>query len=85
MQLKIYSIRDGKGEVYNTPFFQKTHGEAERTFRELANDQKSMIFKYPDDYDLYFIGSYDDTTGVIQPLDTPHHITKAVMVQKPQA
>lgn len=78
MHLKIFSIRDSKGEIYNQPFFQKTHGEAERNFRELVKDEKSMISKYPDDFDLYYLGQFDDQTGVIQHLDTPQHVTKAV-------
>ena len=43
MQLKIYSIRDAKGQIFNTPFYQRTHGEAERNFRTVANDPKSTI------------------------------------------
>nr|QJB20094.1 MAG: nonstructural protein [Microvirus sp.] len=83
MQLKIFTIRDSKGECYNTPFFQKTTGEAERSFRELVNDQKSMVSKYPDDFDLYMVGEYNDQTGVIEPMDTPLHLVKAINVQKP--
>lgn len=78
MQLKIFSIRDSKGEIYNQPFFQKTHGEAERNFRELVKDEKSMIHKYPDDFDLYYLGQFDDQSGVLETLDTPQHVTKAI-------
>lgn len=81
MKLEIYSVRDSKAEVYNQPFFNKTHGEAERNFAELTKDQKSMVAKYPDDYDLFHIGSYDDSTGVLSPLDTPRHIVKAVNIK----
>lgn len=80
MQLKIFTIRDTKGEVYNTPFFQKSHGEAERNFRECTKDEKSMIHKYPDDFDLYFIGTYDDQTGLVSSLDTPQHVLKASLI-----
>lgn len=82
MELKMYSIRDSKGEIFNPPFYKKTHGEAERDFTTLCNDDKSMPSQYPDDFDLYFIGKYDDNTGKIFPLDTPQHITKAVNVLK---
>nr|AVQ10164.1 nonstructural protein [Gokushovirinae environmental samples] len=78
MRLKIFTIRDSKGETYNTPFFQKTHGEAERNFRELVKDEKSMVAKYPDDFDLYYLGEYDDTNGNIISLETPQHMVKAV-------
>lgn len=79
--LKIYSVRDSKGEVFNTPFFQKTHGEAERSFQHLCKDEKSMVSQYPDDYDLWYLGEYDDSTGTIIPLSTPQHMLKAAIVK----
>lgn len=78
MILKVYSIRDAKAEVYNTPFYQKSHGEAERNFQTLVKDEKSTVAQYPDDFDLYFIGEYDDNKGTFSTLDTPQHIAKAV-------
>jgi len=83
MKQRIYSIRDQKGDMYNTPFFNKTHGEAERNFQELVKDEKSFVAKYPEDYDLYYLGEYDTITGIIQPLDTPQHMVKAIQL-KPQ-
>lgn len=80
MKLKAFTIRDTKGEVFNTPFFQKTHGEAERSFKSLLNDQQSMVAKYPEDYDLYYIGEYDDQTGQFNSTDTPQHMVKAVQI-----
>jgi len=81
MQLKIYTIRDSKGEFYGPPFFQKTHGEAERSFHTLVNDPKSNVNTYPEDFDLYHLGEYDDQTGKIRPLDTPSHIIKAIALK----
>lgn len=78
MLLKMYSIRDAKGEIFNAPFYKKTHGEAERDFAELCKDEKSLVNKYPEDFDLYHVGIYDDQTGKISSLDTPQHILKAV-------
>lgn len=81
MILKAFSIRDSKADVFNTPFFQKTHGEAERSFKQLIQDDKSMLSKYPEDYDLYFIGEYDDNTGKLVTLDTPQHLVKAMQLK----
>jgi hypothetical protein len=78
MVLKVYSIRDSKGEVFNQPFFQKTHGEAERSFSRLVKDESSTLAAYPEDFDLYYLGEYDDQTGLIDSLDTPQHMIKAV-------
>jgi hypothetical protein len=78
MILKVYSIRDSKGEIFNIPFFSKTHGEAERQFRTLVNDSKSQVNAYPEDFDLYYVGEYDDNEGKLTSLDTPQHMIKAV-------
>lgn len=80
MELKMYSIRDAKGEIFHPPFYKKTHGEAERDFATLCRDEKSTIWQYPDDFDLYYVGVYDDQTGKIQSLDTPQHMIKAVQL-----
>lgn len=79
---KVYSIRDAKGEIFNFPWFKITHGEAERDFATLCRDEKSMVAMYPEDYDLYYLGDWDDVSGKFEPLDTPQHIVKAVQVIK---
>lgn len=84
MQLNVYSIRDAKAEYFATPFFQATHGLAERQFTDLVNNEKSQVYKYPQDFDLYHLGTYDDSTGKIFPLDTPVHQLKAIQVLKSQ-
>lgn len=80
MVLKMFSIRDTKGEIYNNPFFQKTAGEAQRSFKSLVNDDKSSIKRYPEDYHLYYLGEYDDQTGKFAPLDAPVHQCSGVDV-----
>lgn len=78
MKLKVFSIRDSKAQIFNQPWFARTHGEAERNFEQLVRDEKSTIYQYPEDYDLYHIGEYDDETGLVTSLDTPKHVAKAV-------
>lgn len=82
MQHKIYAIRDAKAEVYGSPWYKKTHGEAERDFSTLVNDPKSTVNQYPDDFDLYYVGEYNDESGAFQTLPTPQHIVKAVQVKR---
>lgn len=80
MKLKMFTIRDSKAEIFNTPFYAHTHGEAERQFQRLAKDQTSMLSQFPEDYDLYHVGEYDDQTGKIETHDSPQHMIKAVNV-----
>lgn len=84
MLTKVYSIRDAKAEIFRFPFFKLTHGEAERDFKTLVNDQTSQVNKYPEDYDLYYLGEYDDNSGKLVALDTPQHIVKAVQALNTQ-
>ena len=82
MILKMYSIRDSKAEIYNRIWCLTTHGEAERAFRDLANDDGTTVGKHPEDYDLYYLGKFDDNSGKFEPVDSPEHIVKAVNLVK---
>ncbi|AAG45347.1 nonstructural protein [Bdellovibrio phage phiMH2K] len=84
MQLKVFSIRDSKTGVYGTPFYQHTHGQAERSFQQLAKDPQSTVANHPEDFDLFHLGEYDDQTGKLTPLDTPEHCVKAIDLIKQQ-
>lgn len=77
---KMFSVRDSKAETFHPPIYVKTHGEAERNFHATVNNEETTIGRYPDDYDLYYIGEYDDQTGKIKS-ETPQHIVKAVQLK----
>lgn len=79
---KVFSIRDGKAEAYNQPWFALTPGEAERSFKRLVNDPQSTIYSFPEDYDLFLIGEFCERTGKIKGLDTPQHVVKAVNLKE---
>lgn len=78
---KAYSIRDSKGEIFHLPIFKNTHGEAERDFKTMVNQPKSNLNDYPEDFDLYHIGEYDDNSGIFTSLPTPQHVIKAVQLK----
>ena len=76
MQPKIYSVFDVQAEAFGQPFFMQTDGIALRSFNEAAQNPQTEISKYPDDYVLYNIGTYDDDTGIITP-QTPKRLHSA--------
>lgn len=78
MQLKVFSIRDSKAETYNTPWYKSTEGEALRDFHTAVNDPQSFLNKYPKDFDLYLLGSYDPSTGQFETLQQPKHMLEAI-------
>lgn len=77
-KLKAYSVRDSKTELFHLPFFTQTHGDAERSFSATVNNPQTTINQFPEDFDLWHIGEYDQTTGIMVPLKTPTHIAKAI-------
>lgn len=63
---KVFAIYDRKAACYGVPFFMGTDHMAVRAFSDLANDVKSTVNKHPEDYALYYIGSYNDNDGELK-------------------
>lgn len=78
MILKIYTVYDAGVKAYMPPFTMRHSGEATRAFRESVNDPKSNLAKYPSDFTLFEIGSYDDSSAKIDVLSTPVSLGVAV-------
>lgn len=58
--------------------------EATRAFLQLCLDPQTNIGKNPEDFELYLIGTYDDSTMELQPLRPEIIITaqEAIMVAR---
>lgn len=75
---KIFSVYDSKAELYLTPFFMKTKGEAVRGFEDVANDKNSAIGRHAEDYTLFELGEYDDCSAIFSLHKTPISIGVAL-------
>ena len=69
MNQYIFTIYDTKAEAYTAPFVAKTAGIASRMFEELVNQQGHQFNKFPGDYVLYQVGSWDESNGVCTPME----------------
>ena len=65
MKLNAYTIYDVASGIYMRPFFSPADGQAIRGFKDIATDADHEVGKHPEDYTLYRIGTYNDTTGAI--------------------
>jgi len=74
MELLAFSIKDRALAAYMRPWFAVTTGQAIRMFTDELNRHDSEMFKHQDDYDLYHLGSFDEETGKMKPIDTPMQI-----------
>lgn len=69
MITKVYTVYDTAVAAFMTPFFCRSHGEAIRSFSDAINDEKSNLAKHLQDYSLFYIGDFDDSSGdIVKPL-----------------
>lgn len=63
----IYTIRDRKADECAPLFISKNHATALRMF-EQACGSSDELRRYPDDYELLFMGFYDMYKASIEPI-----------------
>lgn len=66
MKYKILTVRDRVADVFGTPFFVASVGAGIRSFGDEVKrvDGNNQLNKHPDDFDLYYLGEFDDSTGM---------------------
>ncbi len=79
-----YCIVDRKAGLYNNPVFYLRDGQAVRDFQTLCSDRQTMIGRYPDDFALYCVGSFDDEIGKFTSLDLPNVVAQGCDFARPQ-
>lgn len=78
---KVYAVQDAKAGMFNTPIFLLSDGEALRSFIDACrpgNDQ-SMLSRHPEDFNLFYIGDYDETEGVLHSA-VPYHLANGAVI-----
>lgn len=65
--LVMCSVRDRAVDTFARPFFVPNVKMAIRSFSDEINraDDSNPLFVHPEDYDLYEIGSFDDSDGSV--------------------
>jgi len=69
----IVSVKDRAVDAFGRPFFTPAIGAAIRSFTDEVNRNGSdnPMYQHADDYDLYHLGTFDDSTGEFQPVYPP--------------
>lgn len=70
----MFTIYDSKAEAYHQPFFETTDATAVRAIKEAMRN--SILGKYPEDYTLYRLATFDDEEGLVTPLKSMETICK---------
>lgn len=67
MILKAFCLLDIKAGAFATPFFMHHDAQAIRAVTELGQDMSTTVGRYPSDFALMSIGTFDDASGVLTP------------------
>jgi len=63
---EIFAIFDSKVQAFANPWFSRSAAEAGRAVGAAMQDTTSLLHKFPEDYSVHHLGSFDDESGVIE-------------------
>lgn len=64
--MKVFAIRDSKAGAYLQPFYAPNVAVAIRLVALSGENNNSLLYKYPSDFELFQIGSFDELTGILE-------------------
>lgn len=67
--MEVYSVRDSKVGAYMAPFFVPNSSVAVRMVTDTANDPSTLLYKHPEDFQLFHIGTFNESTGEIKAIN----------------
>jgi hypothetical protein len=79
----VYAVFDEKAEVYGPPYLDSADGTAVRKFlealiAEIDGQPSGLYAKFPADYTLFRIGTYDPGDGVFESLEAKKNLGNGV-------
>lgn len=75
-KLAVVAVRDSALDAFLRPFFVPALGMATRSFADEVNRREGDMAKHPDDYELYQLGWFDESSGVFQSLEKPNLLVR---------
>lgn len=70
---RMYAVRDSKAESWSFPFQSDNNATAIRDFSTLVKDGRTLVGQHPEDFDLFFVGSFGLSDGCVK-AETPQHL-----------
>jgi hypothetical protein len=82
-QKSIFAVLDAAASTFGSPIVVPHVGVAVRAFTDQVNhaERGNDFFNHAEHFALYELGTYDDVSGVIKPLDIPRLVVQAAAVK----
>jgi hypothetical protein len=77
-KLQIFTVYDSKSEAFMPPFYARATGEALRMFENSVKTSDHDFSRWPEDYTLFQLGSFDDNTGSFEIFPTSKSLARAI-------
>lgn len=78
MKTEVLSVYDSKARAFVQPWFAVNLAVAARSFADAVNDPTQVVYRNPEDFTLYHLGSFDDNTGRFDQLEQPVNLGMGV-------
>lgn len=78
MLFSVFSIYDSGISTWLPPLYSRNKGEMLRQFTDATNDSQSKLYKYPGDFTLFEIGTWNDDTCEFSLHKVPYKIGVAI-------
>lgn len=75
---KVVAVYDKKIGAYDSPFTVRHTGEAIREWDMVIKDNNTKYGKNGEDFDLYHIADFDDSNGLFESFQKPHHLATGI-------
>lgn len=72
----LVSIYDRATEVFSRPEAMLSRNSAMRGFSDRINEKNGPMSAHADDFDLYLVGGFDDSDGLVTNLPKPELIVR---------
>ena len=86
MMYYMVAIYDLKVAAFSRPQFVRSQGEAMRSFQQEVNrapseNMPNQLHTHAEDFQLFFMGEFDDNTGKFRVPDIPEKIADAASLK----
>lgn len=80
MIFSVLAVYDRVAETYGRPFFTTSVGVGLRSFTDEVNNSNpdNQLYKHPQDFELYHLGSFVDDSATFELNDTPQLVARAL-------
>jgi len=69
--LKVFVVRDRKAKTFWAPVYDRDSVHAIRSFESTCRDPQSQFAKWPSDFELLYLGMFNQETGKFNLLEYP--------------